>query len=1049
MVTKGIIQSINFNGNTCTIRLPFFETTHNDPIVITATFSNTPGMYNGYKVNDVVWVAFEDGQMETPVVIGKLYLGAEKEKADPRGTVNTEAFTVSKTAAIPADTYLRSNTDKEIPNTAHPYGSLSTVANDLNLLNKDVEYHNWYNENKFKNIISLANGKSTTYYSETDPSKDPNITLNKGDTWFNTKEPPYYNIGKLENRDKYVGKWIDNPEAGVEKYAEVTKENIDTLIPDASNLPIAYEKAALFEWDGRIWHAVDNDIVANKVTAAFVNALNITAKKIEVKDNNDTLFLADGLNNKHEVKIAGFTVDKNSISNGTTGEENSVLVSTGTENEYKIGNSAEQNGWAITAGSTFGVTKQGNLYASGGDIGGWNITNKSLQKTYQIPANDQTETYKSILGADYKKEVYFGEDSHDDTWSILLGKDTATNKFDGTFGITNNGLVFTNKLNIFGGTVAIDPVFRADDSGLYISRSTNKVVELDADNITADHIASSNTADFAKALTDTSIVEELNIAPDKYAESSTENPALKISSKNIGGSTKECTLISEIKELDIPETDTIRFTVNLLTGTTESGHWRSWRLSEDISVQITCIGYVKYKRSAEVTGIRMVTASGTKTLTKGGQDFQFKLSANVPGLREWLKSPAPRVTVSPDKLILNTGVTVTFSATKLQITKSGANYKITYDLITDKTLPADVDEDAVQYILVGDVYKVDNDERIQTGVNLLPAEPFFKPSFKAGQHSIENIEQTISNQWPYKTGKVYVYFKNVQVKFYDKYSKEKWVDNLELDISGTFYNSVISSTISQNNYPNDILIYGNLVPTERSYLYPEQGSDEDTSPLLGTMLHPWTVYADKINLKGGISPVGRACILGEPDQRLNNIYTSTIGDETSRVDDAWTTTIDTRWLKLRDGGISPVSSNTCDIGEPGSLIRNIYTSNLKVKTIEGASANEPVESIYTANLTVNGKKALLAPDNAQLYIEAGITNDVINEDQWLDIWKYNPNNITVISVTANPIRESDLNFSGVGIAVGTTKVSTTEWWVKLGNDGIAAKATYIIVYKYK
>jgi hypothetical protein len=80
--------------------------------------------------------------METPVVIGKLYLGAEKEKADPRGTVNTEAFTASKTAAIPADTYLRSNTDKEIPNTAHPYGSLSTVANDLNSLNKDVEYHN-------------------------------------------------------------------------------------------------------------------------------------------------------------------------------------------------------------------------------------------------------------------------------------------------------------------------------------------------------------------------------------------------------------------------------------------------------------------------------------------------------------------------------------------------------------------------------------------------------------------------------------------------------------------------------------------------------------------------------------------------------------------------------------------------------------------------------------------------------------------------------------------------------------------------------------------
>ena len=76
MVTKGIITSIDFNGNTCKVRIPFFETAGNDPIISDAIISNTPGVYNGYKVDDVVLVAFEDGLMNNPVVIGKLYLGA-------------------------------------------------------------------------------------------------------------------------------------------------------------------------------------------------------------------------------------------------------------------------------------------------------------------------------------------------------------------------------------------------------------------------------------------------------------------------------------------------------------------------------------------------------------------------------------------------------------------------------------------------------------------------------------------------------------------------------------------------------------------------------------------------------------------------------------------------------------------------------------------------------------------------------------------------------------------------------------------------------------
>lgn len=161
MVTKGIITSIDFNGNTCKVRVPFFETAGNDPIIGDAIISNTPGMYNGYKVGDVVLVAFEDGQMDNPVVIGKLYLGAEKEKADPRGSLNTESLTASKTASMPADTKLTADTDKNLPNTMNPYANLSSIANNLNKLNTDVTYLDAFTGNQFRSIITNADGLRT------------------------------------------------------------------------------------------------------------------------------------------------------------------------------------------------------------------------------------------------------------------------------------------------------------------------------------------------------------------------------------------------------------------------------------------------------------------------------------------------------------------------------------------------------------------------------------------------------------------------------------------------------------------------------------------------------------------------------------------------------------------------------------------------------------------------------------------------------------------------------------------------------------------------
>lgn len=68
--------------------------------------------------------------------------------------------------------------------------------------------------------------------------------------------------------------------------------------------------------------------------------------------------------------IGGFKIDNNSLNNGTWGTDKSVLVCTGTNTAKAVGGSSAINGWCFTAGSKFGVTTNGDLYASNANISG-------------------------------------------------------------------------------------------------------------------------------------------------------------------------------------------------------------------------------------------------------------------------------------------------------------------------------------------------------------------------------------------------------------------------------------------------------------------------------------------------------------------------------------------------------------------------------------------------------------------------------------------------------------------------------------------------------
>ena len=138
MIVKGIIKSIDYTGNTCTVRIPVFESAANEnEVVVPATLSTLPGIYNGYKEEDVVFIAFENNDYDMPIVIGKLYLGVENEKNDPRGAIVCNNITAAQPISIPISSQLTLDNDPQhstivgVDNGIDSYKSIADLAKNL------------------------------------------------------------------------------------------------------------------------------------------------------------------------------------------------------------------------------------------------------------------------------------------------------------------------------------------------------------------------------------------------------------------------------------------------------------------------------------------------------------------------------------------------------------------------------------------------------------------------------------------------------------------------------------------------------------------------------------------------------------------------------------------------------------------------------------------------------------------------------------------------------------------------------------------------------
>lgn len=124
VLTKAIIQSIDYTKNICRVRIPLFENASRNVNMIEADaqINIVPGIYNSYKTGDVVFIGFEENKMESPVILGKLFVSAATEAGSYRGNVSGNSLAITDTAQLPYSTTF--NYDKIAQN--------NTLYTDLN-----------------------------------------------------------------------------------------------------------------------------------------------------------------------------------------------------------------------------------------------------------------------------------------------------------------------------------------------------------------------------------------------------------------------------------------------------------------------------------------------------------------------------------------------------------------------------------------------------------------------------------------------------------------------------------------------------------------------------------------------------------------------------------------------------------------------------------------------------------------------------------------------------------------------------------------------------
>lgn len=124
MVTKAIILGKNVGTNKYSVRIPWLENSRGSQSVYEATLSTSPSISESFNVDDVVYVAFENNQLDHVVIVGRLYTLGNSE---PRGYANLQSLNVSKSASLPENTTLGGVSAQNLIEVVRSMGSFAHI----------------------------------------------------------------------------------------------------------------------------------------------------------------------------------------------------------------------------------------------------------------------------------------------------------------------------------------------------------------------------------------------------------------------------------------------------------------------------------------------------------------------------------------------------------------------------------------------------------------------------------------------------------------------------------------------------------------------------------------------------------------------------------------------------------------------------------------------------------------------------------------------------------------------------------------------------------
>lgn len=101
-----------------------------------ATLCYNPGAENGYRVGDIVYVAFENNQIGEPVIIGKLFLNKTQDSENSTYLIGDE-LNISKKATLPSNTTIGDITGEQLAKLFRVVANLENIIlNDYSEANE-------------------------------------------------------------------------------------------------------------------------------------------------------------------------------------------------------------------------------------------------------------------------------------------------------------------------------------------------------------------------------------------------------------------------------------------------------------------------------------------------------------------------------------------------------------------------------------------------------------------------------------------------------------------------------------------------------------------------------------------------------------------------------------------------------------------------------------------------------------------------------------------------------------------------------------------------